>query len=102
LGSELQMNFSTLRGRMAESSVCATVAVASAKRLAAPSLTLHHPGLAAVPAIKIDGAVTVEHHMGALLDHAILEAGREREHGIRPARMPPPCRRDRAQSRRAR
>src|ERR1700730_11897903 len=27
-------------------------------------LALHHPGLAAVPAIKIDGAVAVEHHHG--------------------------------------
>jgi hypothetical protein len=29
-------------------------------------------------------SLQVEHHMGAGLDHVVLEAGRERERGIRP------------------
>ena len=47
-------------------------------------LALYHPGLAAVPAIKIDGAVAVEHDVAAGLDHVVLEAGGEREREILP------------------
>src|SRR5262245_57784241 len=52
-------------------------------------LALYHPGLAAVPAIKIDGAVAVEHDVAAGLDHVALEAGSERERGICATRMTP-------------
>jgi hypothetical protein len=52
-------------------------------------LALYHPGLAAVPAIKIDGAVAVEHDVAARLDHVVLEAGGERERGICAPRMTP-------------
>src|SRR3546814_8783136 len=43
-------------------------------------LAADHPGVAAVPAVLVDGAVAVEHDMGAGLDLAGLQSGRSEEH----------------------
>src|SRR6185295_12331603 len=62
----------------------AEVALAHAIGLAAD-----HPGLAAVPAIEIERAMAVEHHVHAALDLEVFEAGLQRERGLASARVAP-------------
>src|SRR3546814_8171797 len=52
-------------------------------------LAADHPGVAAVPAVLVDGAVAVEHDMGAGLDLAGLQSGLQHDGGVGAARMAP-------------
>ena len=75
---------------MAASSVSATADGRLRPALGvALGLAVDHPGLAAVPAIEIDGAVAVEHDVRAGLDLAVLEAGRQHDGRVGAARMAP-------------
>src|SRR5262245_18802403 len=76
-------------GRMAESSISATLAVASAKRLAAPSGSPSTTQVLPPSQQSRSMAVAVEHDVAAGLDHVALEARSERERGICAARMTP-------------